>query len=248
MSTDAAALGDEIDLLVRSLEDARAEHARGELDDEGLAAIERRDGERLTAARAALATLDEQAQDPDRSVARVAPDVATRRPRRLLAVAGTSFAAAIAVIVLAAANPFATAPKTVPVRTTKAKVHALLYVAEVYVTTGQPLRALTSYDAVLRLAPRNPEALVESGWLRYEFAGLGADNRAQTGLGAAEVRRAVHLAPSLAPAHLYDGIVLYQHFHDRTAALAQLVRAGTLPETKAEQWLTATFLRVVTRR
>lgn len=239
MSTDAGALRDEVELLTRSIDDARREHARGDLDDDGLEAIERRDGARLAAAAARLAALAPAAAP---SAPAPAGDGTRRRPRWLLGVAAACLALVVGVVVVAAADPFARAAHPpVPV-TTAARVQALLVEAELLVRDQRELRALTAYDAVLALAPRNPEALVESGWLRYEYPGLGAHDQAQVALGAAELARAVRLAPRDAAAHLYFGIVLYQHDHDDRAARAQLIEAAALPESTTDQRLTEAFM------
>lgn len=240
--SDPVALRDEIELLTRSLEDARQEHARGELDDEGLAAIERRDGARLAAAEAQLAALDPV--DPPPAPAPTAAGE-RRRPRWLLGVAAACLAVAVGVIVVAAVDPFA-APVHPPVPTTTAgKVRALLIEAELLVSERHELRALTAYDAVLALAPRNAEALVESGWLRYEYPGPSAHDPARVALGVDELARAVRLVPRSAAAHLYWGIVLYQHDHDDRAARAQLIKAASLPESTQDQRLTEAFMYVL---
>ncbi|HEV3212716.1 MAG TPA: hypothetical protein VGZ03_04895, partial [Acidimicrobiales bacterium] len=210
MSADAEVLRDEIALLTRSLDDARAEHARGELDDASLAGIEQRDGARLAEATAALDALGpttDPAPGPD-----ARGDAPRHRPRWLLVVAATCLVLAIGVVALAVADPFGTAPPAGST-TTRGRVHALLLYAEVLVASKHPLRALTAFDAVLRLAPTNPEALVESGWLRYEVLGLGHRHADQVALGAAAVHRAVRLAPHDAAAHIYWAVVLYQHDH-----------------------------------
>jgi tetratricopeptide (TPR) repeat protein len=241
--TDPFALRDEIELLVRSLADARAEHDRGELDDEGLTAIERRDGARLADAEARLAALT-PARSSYAEPAHVGP---RRRPRWLLGVAVACLAVAVGVVVLAVADPFTRPVHPKAPTTTTGKVQALVYEAEVLVNEGHELRALTAYDAVLALSPKNAEALVESGWLRYEYPGLGAHDAAQVELGVAELDRAVRLAPRSAAAHLYWGIVLYQHFHATRAARAQLIRAAQLPEDSAEVALNEAFIYTLSR-
>jgi cytochrome c-type biogenesis protein CcmH/NrfG len=232
VSRDAAALRDEVELLVRSLEDARAEHARGELDDASLAAIERRDGARLADARAALGAIATSAAPTAGAPASSAHP--RRRARWLLGVAAACLALAVGVVAVAAADPFTRSP-SVPAATTAGKVKDLLTVAEVLVGTKHPLRAITAFDAVLRLAPRNAEALVESGWLRYEDLGLGDHRAAQVALGAAALRRAVRLAPNDAAAHLYWAVVLYQHDHNTSAARTQAMRALSLPGSAADK-------------
>lgn len=241
---DAFWLRDEIELLTRSLEDARAEHGRGELDDEGLAAIERRDGARLAEAQRELTALAPDAPARSEATVELGP---RRRPRRLLGVAAVCLAVVVGVVVVAEANPFARTVHPHAPASTAGTVEVLLYEAEVLVNERHALRALTAYDAVLALEPTNAEALVESGWLRYEYLGLGAHDPAQVGLGATELHHAVRLAPDSAAAHLYWGIVLYQRVHDDRAARAQFIRAASLPESRLDARLTETFIYLLSR-
>ena len=237
--SDADLLADELSLLEASIADARAEHEAGDLDDDALAAIVRRDGARLAEVRARLGEL---ASGPPAALGTV-PLAHRRRRARLLVVAATSLAVVVAVVVLAATNPFAAGPAPLPV-TRNVQLLGLLVVAEKAVAEGEQLRALTAYDAVLRLDPRDAEALIESGWLRYE-QGLAQHDEGWVRAGAATLRRAVVVAPNAAAAHLYDGIVLYQYDRERTAALRQIQRAGDLPESSFEQSVTATFLAIL---
>ena len=119
--------------------------------------------------------------------------------------------------------------------------------AEKMVGTRHPLRAITAYEAALRLAPRNPEALVEVGWMRYEFLGVGR-SRAQAQLGFAELCRAVRLAPHSAAAHLYLAVALFQHAHNRAAAHRQLLAAAALPESVDQQRLTEWMFAAMAQR
>jgi tetratricopeptide (TPR) repeat protein len=239
VSDDVAALRDEVALVQRSLDDARAEHARGELDNDGLAAIERRDVARLADARRRLeaAPASPQAPDPQREPISLG---SRRRPRRLLALALACAAAVALVVALAVAQPFAGQGPALHL-TPAARVQVLLTSAEFEVAHQHTLRALTLYDAVLRLDPTDPEALAESGWLRYEY-GLGIRSVAQERIGEAQLARTIAVAPREAAGHLYYGIVLFQQHHDRAGAIAQLQRAAELPESSVEQSLTAAFL------
>jgi len=249
MSDELRRMRDEAALLGRSIDDARAEHALGELDDASLAAIESRDGARLAELRAAIGELPagtSQAHVAPGARAPAARGAATRRPRRsrlLVASCATALAVALAVIAVVLARPFAPTPPTLQVAPS-ARVTVLLVAAESALASGHPLQALTAYDAVRRLDPTNTEAMIESGWLRYEAA-LGAHDAAQAALGAAELKRAVAVAPNEAAAHLYYGIVLYQRDHDVHGALAQLRRAASLPESSVEGSLTAEMLALV---
>ena len=249
MTDEQRALRDEITLLRRSIDDARAEHARGELTDAGLAAIELRDTAKLDDATARLVGAEPRSvTGDDAATGSKAARVAPRRPRWLLAAAAACVVLAVAVAVVAAATPFS--PPTGPI-TGAARVQVLLVAAELEVARaaqsrghaqqGHAMRALTLYDAILRLDPTDPEALAESGWLRYE-AGLGARDAAEVAAAEAQLRHAVALAPREAAGHLYYGIVLLQHDANRRAALAQLWRAAALPENGVEESLTAQFI------
>jgi tetratricopeptide (TPR) repeat protein len=244
VSLDLTALRDEASLLRRSLDDARDEHLRGDLDDASLAAIERRDGDRLAEVQAqiAVATAPSDPTGDADQIEEVAVQPPRRRPRRLLAVVALCGALLVAGVVIVLSRP----SPSPPVHLSKvAKVQVLLVAAELEVARGTDHldAALTAYHAVLRLDARNPEALAESGWLRYEI-GLRDRKAAEVAAGEAALRRAVRLAPREAAGHLYLGIVLLQHEKDRRAALAQLWRAAALPESSYEQSLTANFIAI----
>jgi hypothetical protein len=242
--TDHGAPRDEVELLERSLADARGEHARGELSDAGLAAIERRDGARLDAARTRLGPTSVAPEHPGE---RSDPGAATarRRPRWLLAVAAACLAGAAAVLVVAVVNPFATARPLGPT-TRHNEVVFLLGIAEDDLV-GHPRQALTAFEAVLRLDPTDAEALVEEGWLRYEYVGLPRHDPRAEALGLAELRHAVRVAPRNAAGHLYYGIVLDQLRHDRRAARAQVRRAASLPESPSLALQTTAVLAYLSR-
>jgi tetratricopeptide (TPR) repeat protein len=242
---DARSLRDQVELLTRSLDDARAEHARGELDDDALAQIEARDGARLAAATARLA---EVAAASPTSPASPSPSTGPRRrPRWLLGVAAGCLAAVLVVLVLAATDPFAQASHATGPFTKKATAELLVFQAETFVQERHYLQALTTYEAVLRLEPHDAEALIEEGWLRYEYVGRSPRRDvAEIDLGAAELARAVRLAPNHGAAHLYDGIVLFQH-HDDRGARAQFIRAAQLPENKVDAKIDETFLYYLSR-
>jgi hypothetical protein len=241
VSGDVRALRDEVALLRRSLDDARAEHARGELDDDSLHAIEHLDMARLEHAVARLEGLGAEDAGAHRVASPATPVASTpRRSRRLLVACTLALALAAATIGVVLGRPFAAA--TPPMRlNTVGKVRVLLIQGELFVLTGQNARALTAYDAVLRLEPRNGEAFIESGWLRYE-AGLAAHRPGEVDVGASMLRRSIALAPGNGASHLYFGVVLLQHFHDPRAARAQVLASAALPESKSEEAITSTLL------
>ncbi len=244
MSDDAVTLRDEVALLRRSLADATAEHARGELDDDALAALERRDAARLERALERLAALGVTDAPP------VAPAgeksaVAPRRSPRLLVACALALVLSAGTIGVVLGHPFAGASPTFHVNTRHKLLVVLLLQAEQCVATGQNACALTAYDTVLRLEPHDAEAFIESGWLHYE-AGLLARRPGEVDLGAAMLRRAVAIDPGNAASHLYYGIVLLQHDHDAAAAKAQVLRSAELPESKSEESTTSELLYYLT--
>lgn len=238
MSQDACSLRDEAVLLRRSLDDARAEHARGELDVEGLAAIERRDAARLSVIAELLAALPpdgaHEAHPRARSTAR------PRRSRRLVATCALALVLAAGTIGVVLGKPFAAASPRVHLSGIQ-EIEVLQLLAERYVAIGQNTRALTTYDAVLKLDPRDPEAFIESGWLHYE-AGVVGHRRGEVNLGAAMLRRSISVYAGNAASHLYDGIVLLQHDHNLVGAHTEVLRSAELPESKPEAALTSELL------
>jgi tetratricopeptide (TPR) repeat protein len=241
VSDDVVALRDEIALLERSLHDARAEHARGDLDDDALDTIERRDGVRLDGALERLAAHGVASTPEERSaVVRAETPPQPRRSRRLVVACSLALVLAAGTIGVVLGRPFA-APTPAIRLDTAGKVEVLLLQGELSVATRHNAQALTAFDAVLRLEPHNAEAFVESGWLHYE-AGLLAHRAAEVDQGAAMLRRAIVIAPGNGASHLYWGIVLLQHFHDVRAASAQVLRSAELPESKREESITAGLL------
>jgi tetratricopeptide (TPR) repeat protein len=241
VSDNAVTLRDEIALVRRSLDDARAEHARGELDDDAFDAIERRDAARLALA---LERLD-AAGAPDADAPDVTPrtggaPAVSRRSRRLVVACTVALALAAGTIGVVLGRPFAGSTPALRL-TTLEQVAVLRIQGEMFVATGQNARALTTFDAVLKLEPRNPEAFIESGWLHYE-AGLAARRPGEVDLGAAMLRRAIAVDPANAASHLYFGIVLLQHDHDARAARAQVLRSAELPESPSEESTTSEVL------
>lgn len=240
MSDDAVTLRDEVALLRRSLDDARAEHARGELDDDALGVIERRDKTRLARALEGLAVLGAADADAPCAVPVAECSAAPRRSRRLVVACGLALVLSAATIGVVLGRPFAAASPPLHLNGIQ-ELNVLLIQAEQCVATGHDACALTAYDAVLKLDPRDAEAFIESGWLHYEV-GLAAHRAAEVDLGAGMLRRAIVLDPRDAASHLYDGIVLLQHDHDATAARAQVLRSAELPESKPEESTTSEVL------
>ncbi len=79
--------------------------------------------------------------------------------------------------------------------------------ARILVADGRDLAALKLYALILRVQPRNPAALAESGWLEYQ-AGAQAHNQHLMHTGAIRVKDAVGLNPQMDEPHLLLAYVL----------------------------------------
>lgn len=232
-ASSADALREQVELVTRSLDDARREHREGDLDDHTLEMIEERDGARLAALRAELARVESvpAAAGGGAMAGAAAPDPGRGRWRRW-SVAG--LAACAVLLAIGLWDPFSSSPGAP--RLTTGEQAALLQARceeEVDLPSGQAA-ALGCFDGVLALEPADGEALVESGWLRYEL-GVERHDGAWIDEGAARLGVAVRREPRLAAAHFYDAVVALQHDHDRTKAIAELRAAVVLPESPSLQ-------------
>ncbi|MGO9560665.1 MAG: hypothetical protein ACLPYW_16465 [Acidimicrobiales bacterium] len=228
-------LNEELSYLRRSLEDLEREHAVGDVSE--------RDYERLRARYETLATEVEQAlgasapaeqgttgtegagrpEGPARSPVanRVRGVLATKRAR--LVTGWTAFtcfglAAVLLVLSLAGVGPFASTPPL----SLDARVQIMLAEASVLGSKGEVTEALATYDRVLALAPEQPVALADGGWIA-RLAGLSQHEAGLVRNGDAEIAAAVQVDPGYAIARAYDGIMLYGDQHeDRLAVTAFL--------------------------
>lgn len=198
---DLDVLANEIALREASLADARREHAAGELDDDGLASIEARDGAALDAARAELARLEAEAPDA----------TPTRRPsrrRRWLAGAALCFVLVIAILLHAALAPRQAGNSiTGSVQLGHAQeITQLLTEAQADTANADDVAAVAAYQQVLSLDAANATALTQLGWLDFS-AGSADHDLAVVRAGEAYLGRAVAAAPRNAAARLYYAIV-----------------------------------------
>jgi len=198
MSLDGPALRDEIALREASLADARRERAAGELSDGDFSAIEAREDAALKRARAELDAISRQVTSPGTRV----------RRRRLLVVAATCFAVALAVLLWASLVPRQAGNSiTGSVSLSRAQqVQQLLTEAQADVADGNLVTALNAYQRVLVLEPKNVQALTQSGWLDFS-AGSSDQQVTVIDYGLKQLREAVTLTPRQAAPRLYYAIV-----------------------------------------
>ncbi|MGP8059673.1 MAG: tetratricopeptide repeat protein [Acidimicrobiales bacterium] len=218
-------LDDERDFLRRSLEDAAAEHAAGDLSDDDYRVLRARDEGRLAEVEGALGALDTTTAAPpgpgggtDRPpggapggpVAAGGPEEGAAsgrgRRRRWYAVVGVAaLVAAVALVVVQLSAPRLPGQTlTGGIKLTGTQLeNQQLAEAAADEQGGDLSGAITLYGRVLAEDPDQPDALAEFGWIEWE---TGANPAVRRG-GETLVQRAVALAPGYYPGHLYLGTI-----------------------------------------
>lgn len=235
---------DEIRLREASLEDARREHALGELSDEDFLAIDQREAAALERARQSLDELAVAAQSAGVMVAE--PTGARRRKRSRLVVALACFALAAAVLVWAnigLRQAGSSATGGLDLSQTQ-KLQQLITEGEADVAAGSDAAALSAYQQVLAIEPTNVVALTEAGWLDAS-AGSKSRNAAVVAKGISLLHEAVTLAPTSPAPRLYYAIVAYETPGNRALATAQFRTFLRLHPSKAQLAIAAPFLRLL---
>jgi hypothetical protein len=223
-SNDRWRLVDEVEFLERSLADAEAEHAAGDLADRDFEALVRRDTARLTQVRDALSAMDEapvpSAPKQRRTTARRA-----RRRRPWLAVAGGALVLAALVLVginLAASPRLPGESETGSIKVSRSQQAAQqLSEAGTLAHEGNDSAALTLYRLVLREEPTEPEALAAAGWLEWRSSQSAKEDAKLASDGQTLVTEALAHDPSFGTAHLYLGTIDLLGHHDAADAVAQ---------------------------
>ncbi|HEY5267359.1 MAG TPA: hypothetical protein VIJ40_11155 [Acidimicrobiales bacterium] len=199
MNKNEQQLRDEIALREASLADAVKELASGELSESEAAAIERRERAALEKAHVALLALG--------STATKSKTVRRRRRWLLLSALGCFFVAAIILLWSSLSPRQAGNSITGNVSLGQAQqVTQLLTEGEADVANGNVVAALSAYQQVLVLRPKNVLALTETGWLDFS-AGSSSTNPALVTLGVADLRKAITYGPRDAAPRLYYAIV-----------------------------------------
>jgi hypothetical protein len=199
LSRSAQQLRDEIALREASLADARNELAKGELSSSEVAAIEARELLALGAARRALDGLTPES--PKRSPLR-------RRRRWMLLVALVCFLVAASLLLWSSLSPRQPGNSiTGSISLGRAQqVTQLLSEAQGDIANGNVVAALSAYQQVLVISPKNVPALTQSGWLDFS-AGSSGVNATLVTLGIKDLREAIGYAPRNPAPRLYYAIV-----------------------------------------
>lgn len=226
-SADRWVLTDQRDFLLRSLEDAAAEHAAGDLDDADFELLQRRDRAKLAEVEAKLAAMEDR---PALIEDHRAPTGDRRRsgkkgwrPRRRgwMGVVG-ALALVAGALVLVFSDTSSRLPGQVATGGVnlggKRLVEQELDQAAVLDDEGKVVTALAVYNKVLAKHPHQSTALAEGGWLLWE-SGSGSKNATLEARGRAKVAEAVKVAPKFFAGHLFLGTIDVQQGVDAEAVV-----------------------------
>jgi hypothetical protein len=213
-------LEEELSYLVGSLFDLEAEKQAGDLSGADYERLKAAYSRRQEVVEKALAELPSEAPLPARR--RQAPGSRLLGSRRARLVTGWGafgcflLAAVFLGLALSHLGPFAEPAGL----SSSDRVKIMLAEASELGSSGKLRLALSTYDKVLALEPRQPEALADGGWLT-RLAGLSQHEAAAVANGDAEIQAAVRIDPRLAVARAYDGVLLYSDRHEPGLAAAQ---------------------------
>lgn len=190
---------DEITLREASLADARRELAAGELSRLQAATIEAREELALRQAHEELGEATEEG-------ARRRP---ARRRRRWILFAGLGCFLVAVVVVLWSSLALRQAGNSITGSVSLGRaqqVTQLLGQAEADVANGNVVAALSAYQEVLTLSPKNVAALTQTGWLDFS-AGSSNTNPTLVSIGIKNLRKAISYSPRDPAPRLYYAIV-----------------------------------------
>ena len=228
-------LHDEMALRRASLEDARRELLAGELSQVEFVALEAREEaalERIEVELASLATATETVSKP-----RV-------RRTRLLVVGLVCCALAIGVLLWSALSPRQAGNSiTGSLSLSNAqKIQQDLTEAEADVANGNVVTALDAYQNVLKLDPRNVQALTQVGWLDFS-AGSSDQDLTIMKVGVSDLRQAISLAPRNPAPRLYYAIVADSTPGNQAVAKTQFEEFLALKPSKGQLAIARPFLK-----
>ncbi|MHB8664284.1 MAG: tetratricopeptide repeat protein [Acidimicrobiales bacterium] len=207
--TDPAGLGAQRDFLLGSLRDLDAERAAGD--------IEERDYEELRdgyTARAAAVLREMQAPV---AADRVRP---TGRRGRVI-IAAAIAATGIAAGVLLARNAGTRLPgDNISGSTPASPVAQLDAQAQQQLQQSNLLGAIKTFDAALKIDPRDLQALAYKGWL-LRLAGSQAHDTHLVDAGLASIRKAEAIDPNYPDAHFFAGETLLRDKGDPKGAIVE---------------------------
>ncbi|GAC1315440.1 MAG: hypothetical protein NVSMB12_11000 [Acidimicrobiales bacterium] len=222
-------LEEERDFLLRSLDDLEAEHDAGDVDEHDYVVL--RDSYTARAA-AVLRVLDERTVTTATGRSRptgTAPSPAApgdhggraRRTRQTIAIVAVFaiFAAVAGTLVMHTAGQRLPGDN-VSGSTPTSPVAKLLAQAQTQFQAQHLLDAVRTYDQVIALDPRNPEALAYKGWL-LRLAGHQGNDQLLVDRGLTSIRAAEAAQPAYPDAHFFAGETLLRDKNDAAGAIAE---------------------------
>lgn len=188
-SDELAALGDERDFLLKSLDDLEEEHAAGDVDEHDYATL--RDDYTARAARVIRTIERHQAREAE-------PEPGSARWRKVVMAAGVVVFALACGALVAQASGRREPGDTV---TGDIRESSRQRIDEAIVTArdGQYDEAIDLLDEVLEDAPENAEALAFKGWFQFQSG---------DGLGLTTLLEAAEADPDYPPTHAFMATIL----------------------------------------
>ena len=223
---------DEIALRRASIADARQEHENGDLSDSELISVVARD-------EAAITQLEKELTNADLRVPKK-----SRRRRRSFLILGVSclllaaLGSVVAALSLRQAGNSSTGNLSL---STTQRIHQLSLQAEADLAEGNVTAALSAYQQILQLAPKNAEALIQSGWLTFSAASTTQDTKLLN-RGISLLAESISVAPLNPAAHLYYGIVAASTPNHQALAKAQFKLFLRLHPSAAQLGIAQPFL------
>jgi len=209
---------DAISTLERSIADAEAEFAAGELTASERDRLVAKDAARIAELAGELALLE--AQTVEEPPADVQPPGRRVWKRNL----GILLIGAALVVALIGFTTNRQAGQQITGNAggnASQRLHDALVQAEQSVASGNSGLALQQFSTILTTHPDNAEALAEAGWLTYQAA-VVAKNSALITTGRQLVERSVSVDPGQAAGHLYLAIIKRHFFAPRSEIIAEL--------------------------
>lgn len=208
----SAELEEQRDFLLRSIDDLEQERLAGDISDDDYRALK---DDYTARAAAVLRVMDDD-------LASNASDPGPRGRGRSMAVVG----GVLLFSVLAGGLVARTAGERHPGQTSSGSIAATgpseqLARARQLIGQNKVLDAIKTYDALLRVDPKQPEALTYRGWL-LRLAGRGGGDQSLIDKGLESINRAIAADPTYPEAHVFKGIILFQDKADPKAAIPEL--------------------------
>jgi hypothetical protein len=207
-----AALEEERDFLLRSLDDLEREHAAGDVDDADYAQLKD----------SYIARTAEVLRAIDSGLTAMRPDRPGSRRRTLVSVAVVGVVVVAVALLLPRALGERSAGQSVTGNASQTENGLLVEARQLQET--DPQAALERFDQVLKTDPDNAEALTYSGWLLARVASTlvqrNLPDQGEPMMVKAEqsIDRAIAVAPTYADPYCFKAIIRFRFYDDAAGA------------------------------